>query len=132
MKPVIGASQIAAQAYAQRVGQQPRVADVQVRPAEAKTAAPVRRLAEENEAFRLSISKEALEAASRDGGGGNKTRVAARRPDVEESQSAERFEPVQVELSGAGRREAPFAHNEGRGPVDQPVKRPGSYVDIRV
>jgi len=70
MKPVVSASQIAVQAYAQRTGTPARVAGqspftVDGKGLSAKSVGPVRRVALETDAFKVEISAEALEAANR-------------------------------------------------------------------
>lgn len=143
MKPVVSAAQIAAQAYAQRTAVPPRATPqagfsvdgktAPERPVPAKAPNAVRRLAQESDAFKIEISAEALEASARDGG----RRSSGAAGIVEETQAeiAEiAFRPIDPvdQVSLTKRREAPFAHTASQAGADEPVRRPGSLLDITI
>lgn len=141
MKPVVSASQIAAQAYAQGTGAQnraagPRAAAQPAFPLDAKGlpekgTAPVRRVSQETEAFRIEISAEALEAAKRDGGrSAGRAEQDTAKPASDVAEIA--FQPVESATAGAGRREAPFAHEASGRAEAEPPRRPGTLLDITV
>ncbi len=136
MKPVVSASQIAVQAYAQSTGvrphagvQSPFAVDGKAIPA--KGVGPLRRVSQETDAFKIEISAEALEAANREGRHGpdaGRQKPARAVEDVAEIT----FQPLEGVSAGSGRREAPFAHAPTAGGESAPPKRPGSLLDISV
>jgi len=135
MKPVVSASQIAVQAYAQRTstparvgGQSPFTVDGKGLPA--KSVGPVRRVALENDAFKIEISAEALEAAKRDGGRQAPISREAPEPVIEDVAEIS-FQPTEGVSAGSGRREAPFAQ-AASGTSSEPPRRPGTLLDISV
>ena len=133
MKPVVSASQIAVQAYAQRTstpaaGQSPFTVDG--KGLSAKNVGPVRRVALETDAFKIEISAEALEAASRDGGRQAPIAREVSEPVIEEVAEIS-FQPTEAVSAGSGRREAPFAQGTS-GPSSEPPRRPGTLLDISV
>lgn len=135
MKPVVSASQIAVQAYAQRTSTPARVAGqspftVDGKGLSAKSVGPVRRVALETDAFKVEISAEALEAASRDGGRQAPTARATSEPVVEDVAEIT-FQPAEAVTAGSGRREAPFAQ-VAPGTSNEPPRRPGTLLDISV
>lgn len=147
MKPVVSAAQIAAQAYAQSTVQpkprgpgvaQPRFnVDAQKINGDtnADTAGSFRRIRRETEAFKIEISAAALAASEREAG--------QRRARVERDETVEQTEEAAALVTfqavdgvsgvagGVGRREVPFAH-EGRSVEPEPVRRPGSLLDITI
>ena len=136
MKPVVSAAQIAAQAYAQKTTA-PRgtvqagfTLDPKAIPEKGLT--PTRRVSQETEAFKIEISAEALDAASRDGGRpAAPVDQTAATDDVAEIEF-QSVDSVSLSMSGSGRREAPFAH-EKLGPAQGDAPRlPGSLVDITI
>ena len=135
MKPVVSASQIAVQAYAQRTstparagGQVPFSVDGTGLPA--KSLGPLRRVALETDAFKVEISAEALEAANRDGGRQAPVARAKLEPGVEDVAEIT-FQPAEGVSAGSGRREAPFAQTAS-GTSSEPPRRPGTLLDIIV
>lgn len=139
MKPVVSAAQIAAQAYAQKTIAPRTTAPsgfvVDAKAAPAKGATPVRRITEETEAFKIEISAEALDAASRDGG---RSTQAAETPseafgaDGVEDVAKIAFKPVDSVSLNNGRREAPFAHEKLAVTENEALRRPGSVLDITI
>jgi hypothetical protein len=88
-------------------------------------------VSQETEAFRIEISAEALEAAKRDGG--RSAGRAAQDTAEPASDVAEiAFQPVESATAGAGRREAPFAHEASGRAEAEPPRRPGTLLDITV
>ncbi len=138
MKPVVSAAQIAAQAYAQKTtaprGTVPSGFVVDPKAAPAKGATPVRRISEETEAFKIEISAEALDAANRDAGRNGAPEAApdALGADVSEDVAAISFQPVDEVSIGAGRREAPFAHEKLATTETEAPRLPGSVLDITI
>ncbi len=135
MKPVVSASQIAVQAYAQRTstparvtGQSPFTVDDKGLPA--KGVGLLRRVALETDAFKVEISAEALEAANRDGGRQAPIVRAKSAPGVEDVAEIT-FQPAESVSAGSGRREAPFAQTAS-GTSSEPARRPGTLLDISV
>ncbi len=135
MKPVVSAAQIAAQAYAQKTiaprSTAPSGFVVDAKAAPSKGATPVRRVSEETEAFKIEISAEALDAASRDGGRGAQvadTPIAENADDVAEIA----FQPVDNVSVNNGRREAPFAHEKLVVTENEAPRSPGSVLDITI
>lgn len=140
MKPVVSAAQIAAQAYAQKTvaprGTIPSGFTLDPKAIPGKGVQPVRRISEDTEAFKIEISAEALDAASRDGARKASVAPAAPAPAEMVDDVAEiAFQPVDsVSLSSAssGRREAPFAHEKLATSNDDAVRLPGSVLDITI
>lgn len=139
MKPVVSAAQIAAQAYAQKTiaprSTAPSAFVVDAKAAPSKGATPVRRISEETEAFKIEISAEALDAATRDVGrdGGRRAEIA----DAPVAEGAEditeiTFQPVDRISLNNGRREAPFAHEKLAVSENEAPRRPGSVLDITI
>ncbi len=137
MKPVVSAVQIAAQAYAQKpVAPRSTLASqfvVDAKAAPSKGATPVRRIAEETEAFKIEISAEALDAANRDGGRSAQP-AAVTAPETVEDAAEITFQPVDsVSVSaGPGRREAPFAHEKLAVTEEERPRLPGTLLDITI
>lgn len=139
MKPVVSAAQIAAQAYAQKTiaprTTAPSAFVVDAKAAPSKGATPVRRISEETEAFKIEISAEALDAASRDGGRSAQATDAS--PEAFGADSTEEvakiaFQPVDSVSLNNGRREAPFAHEKLAVTENDAPRRPGSVLDITI
>lgn len=135
MKPVVSAAQIAAQAYAQKTIAPRSTAlsgfVVDAKAAPSKGATPVRRITEETEAFKIEISAEALDAASRDRGRGAQ---AAEAPVADGAEDAAKiaFQPVESVSLNNGRREAPFAHEKLAVAKNEAPRLPGSVLDITI
>jgi hypothetical protein len=135
MKPVVSAAQIAAQAYAQKTiaprTTAPSAFVVDAKAAPSKGATPVRRITEETEAFKIEISAEALDAASRDGG---RSALAVEVPTPENAEDVSKiaFQPVDSVSLNNGRREAPFAHEKLAVTENEAPRRPGSVLDITI
>ena len=135
MKPVVSAAQIAAQAYAQKTIAPRSTAlsgfVVDAKAAPSKGATPVRRITEETEAFKIEISAEALDAASRDRGRGAQ---AAEAPVADGAEDAAKiaFQPVDSVSLNNGRREAPFAHEKLAVTENEAPRLPGSVLDITI
>lgn len=135
MKPVVSAAQIAAQAYAQKTVAPRTTAPtgfvLDPKAAPSKGVTPVRRIAEETEAFKIEISAEALDAANRDGG---RSAYAAETPSAEAPDDAAQidFQPVDTVSVSAGRREAPFAHEKLATTENEAPRLPGSLLDITI
>jgi hypothetical protein len=138
MKPVVSAAQIAAQAYAQKTvaprGTIPSGFTLDPKAIPGKGVQPVRRISEDTEAFKIEISAEALDAASRDGG--RQASVAPVVPAETLDDVAEiAFQPVDsvsVSSGNSGRREAPFAHEKLATTSDDAPSLPGSVLDITI
>jgi len=135
MKPVVSAAQIAAQAYAQKTIAPRSTAlsgfVVDAKAAPSKGATPVRRITEETEAFKIEISAEALDAASRDGGRSAQTAEAPVADGAEDSAKVA-FQPVDSVSLNNGRREAPFAHEKLAVTKNEAPRLPGSVLDITI
>lgn len=136
MKPVVSASQIAVQAYAQRTNTPARVAGqspftVDGKGLSPKGLGPVRRVSQETDAFKVEISAEALEAARRDAARQPGVARDALEPELEAVAEIE-FQPVEAVTAGSGRREAPFAHEPTTRTSIEAPRRPGSVLDISV
>lgn len=135
MKPVVSAAQIAAQAYAQKIIAPRSTAlsgfVVDAKAAPSKGATPVRRITEETEAFKIEISAEALDAASRDGGRSAQTAEAPVADGAEDSAKVA-FQPVDSVSLNNGRREAPFAHEKLAVTKNEAPRLPGSVLDITI
>ena len=136
MKPVVSAAQIAAQAYAQKTIAPRSTAlsgfVVDAKAAPSKGATPVRRITEETEAFKIEISAEALDAASRDGGGRSAQTAEAPVADGAEDAAKVAFQPVDSVSLNNGRREAPFAHEKLAVTKNEAPRLPGSVLDITI
>ena len=144
MKPVVSAAQIAAQAYAQKTpaprGTIPSGFSLDPKsasgPIPGKGVQPVRRISEDTEAFKIEISAEALDAASRDGGRQPSVAPSVPAPvETPEDVAEIAFQPVDsVSLSSgsSGRREAPFAHEKLATTQDDAQRLPGSVLDITI
>jgi len=138
MKPVVSAAQIAAQAYAQKTtaprGTIPSGFTLDPKAIPGKGVQPVRRISEETDAFKIEISAEALDAASRDGARQAPAGLVARAETVDDVAEIT-FQPVDsVSLSpgSSGRREAPFAHEKLATTSDEAPRLPGSVLDITI
>jgi len=140
MKPVVSAAQIAAQAYAQKTiaprGTIPSGFTLDPKAIPGKGVQPVRRISEDTEAFKIEISAEALDAASRDGGRQASVAPSAPAPAETLEDAAEiAFQPVDsvsVSSGNSGRREAPFAHEKLAATSDDAPSLPGSVLDITI
>mgnify|MGYP003624672606 FL=1 len=135
MKPVVSAAQIAAQAYAQKTIAPRSTAlsgfVVDAKAAPSKGATPVRRITEETEAFKIEISAEALDAASRDGGRSAQTAEAPVADGAEDAAKVV-FQPFDSVSLNNGRREAPFAHEKLAVTKNEAPRLPGSVLDITI
>ena len=141
---MVSAAQIAAQAYAQRTAAPARGTPQPAFTVDNKGLAPkiqpekglglTRRLSQETDAYKIEISADALDAAKRDGN--SRGAYEARQPEPQVESAAEiSFQPVEsveASVSGAARREAPFAHATTNRTADEPPRRPGFLLDITI
>jgi hypothetical protein len=135
MKPVVSAAQIAAQAYAQKTaaprGTIPSGFTLDPKAIPGKGVQPVRRISEDTEAFKIEISAEALDAASRDGARQGSAAPATRTETIDDVAEIT-FQPVDSVSLNSGRREAPFAHEKLATTSEEPQRLPGSVLDITI
>lgn len=141
---MVSAAQIAAQAYAQRTAAPARATPQPAFTVDNKGLAAkvqpekglglTRRLSQETDAYKIEISADALDAAKREGNNRAAHVAQQREPQLEAAAEItfQAVDGVEVNVSGAARREAPFAHATSNRPADEPPRRPGFLLDITI